>query len=149
MKYENICIKKLFPEGPYKHTINFRDCRMLSNFTGRHINYGSACIRKKQYIITDIFGSYYVIDSLNGKKINADAEINEFYETHIWENGVVCKIQPIVMPTKEQIKENKAKHAKASELLSQIEVKYGGVNNAEGTKEFLELQELLNVKEGD
>ncbi len=151
MIYENICIKKLFPEGPYKRTINFKDARMLSNFLGRHINYASACVRKNKYIITDIFGGYYVIASFNGRKVPADVdkELEEFYVTHIWKDGVVCKVPPIVMPTKEQVQEHKVKHLKVGELLSLIEVKYGGINNATNTKEFTQLQELLNVKEED
>lgn len=145
MNYESICIKKLFPEGPYKHTINFRDNHMLSNFLGRSINYASACIRKNKYIITDVFNNYYVITSFNGNKIPVDKEIQEFYNTHLWKDGVIYKVQPIVMPTKEQIQENKIRHIKVGKLLSLIQVKYGGVDNAEGTKEFLELQKLLNV----
>lgn len=151
MIYEDICIKKLFPEGPYKRTINFKNARMLTNFLGRSINYASACIRGNKYIITDIFGRYYVIASFNGRKVPAevDKELEEFYDTHIWEDGVVCKVQPIVMPSKEQVQEHKAKHLKVGELLSLIEAKYGGINNATDTKEFLELQKLLNVKEED
>ena len=52
-------------------------------------------------------------------------------------------------PTKEQTQENKIRHVKVGKLLSLIQVKYGGVFKAEGTKEFLELQKLLNVGSND
>lgn len=147
MKYRNISIKKLLSTGPYEHSMDFSNSRMLSNFLGRkYTNRVSAAIRNKQYIITDTLKNYYVITSYNGIEVHADKEIQNFYDNHVWKNGMALFQKPLVMPTQEQIKENKIRHAKVRKLLLLIQVKYDGVNNAEGTKEFSELQKLLNAE---
>lgn len=145
-RYRNIRIKKLLSTGLYEHSINFSDSTILNNFLGRSSNYIGGAIRKKRYIITDASKNYYVITSYNGVKINADKKIQNFYDTHVWKNGMVSFQRPLVMPTKDQIQEDKIRHVKVGKLLSLIQIKYGGVNNADGTKEFLELQKLLNVE---
>lgn len=145
MRYKNISIKKLLPTGPYKNPIIFDNSDSLNNYLGRNHAYTNASIRNEKYIITDIQKNYYVIVSYNGRKVNADKELQKFYDNHTWENGVASVTKPLVMPTKEQIQENKTKHVKVGKLLSRIQIKYGGLNKAEGTKEFLELQGLLNT----
>lgn len=149
MRYTNISIKALLATGPYEHSLNFRDSRMLTNFLGKSINYVSIFIKRKKYIITDKSKNYYVITSYNGNRVNADKEIQNFYNTHVWENGVVHTIEHLPMPTREQIQESKLRHVKTGKLLSLIQVKYGGVFEAEGTQEFLELQDLLNAGSDD
>lgn len=146
MIYKDISIKRILSTGLYKHSINFSDSNILNNFLGRSRNYTSAVIRKKQYIITDTLKNYYVITSYNGNKADVDKKIQDFYDTHIWKNGTIYAMKPLVIPTKEQIQENKIRHIKVGKLLSLIQVKYGGVDNAEGTKEFSELQKLLNTE---
>lgn len=148
MKYINISVKRLLSTGPYEHLLKFRDSRMLTNFLGKSsTTYVSATIRNKKYIITDTSKNYYVITSYNGNEVDVDKKIYNFYDTHVWKNGIChTMIKPLVMPTKEQIQENKIKHIKVGKLLSLIQVKYGGVDNAEGTKEFSELQKLLNAE---
>lgn len=145
MRYTNISIKKLLPTGPYKNQMNFSDSKMLSDFLGRSSTYVSAAIRNKKYIITDTLKNYYVIVSYNGNKVHADKKIQNFYDNHVWENGIISAMRPLVMPTKEQIQENKAKHVRVGKLLSRIQTKYGSLTNAESTKEFSELQGLLNT----
>lgn len=149
MRYTNISIKALLATGPYEHSLNFRDSRMLTNFLGKSINYVNIFIKRKKYIITDKSKKHYVIASYNGKRVNVDKEIQNFYHTHVWKDGVVHTIKPLPMPTKEQTQKNKIRHVKVGKLLSLIQVKYGGVFEAEGTQEFSELQDLLNVGSDD
>ena len=145
MRYKNISIKKLLPTGPCNNLINFANSGLLNDYLGRHFTYTSTSIHNKKYIISDIHKNYYVIVSYNDIKVNADKELQKFYDNRTWENGIVSVMKPLVMPTKKQIQENKTKHVKVGKLLSRIQIKYGGLNKAEGTKEFLELQELLNT----
>lgn len=148
MRYQNIRIKKLLSAGPCEHSIDFSDSRALCNFLGRRsrsTSYISGAIRNGQCIITDNSKNYYVIVSCNGIEVNADKKLQEFYDKHVWKNGVIAEIDPLVKPTKEQIQEDKIRHVKVGKLLSIIQVKYGDLVKADGTKEFLELQKLLNV----
>lgn len=144
-RYTNIRIRKLLSSGPSEHSINFHNSHMLANFLGRNKNYGSNFIKKKHYIITDTSRQHYVITSYNGIKVNADKELQKFYDNHVWQNGTAVFQRLLVMPTKEQIQEDKIRHVKVGKLLSLIQFKYGDLFKAEGTAEFLELQKLLNV----
>lgn len=148
MKYQNISIKKLLSTGPYEHPINFSDSSALRDFLGRKsTNYVSAAIRNKKYIITDTSTSknYYVVVSYNDYETDVDKKLQKFYDTHVWKNGMIAEIEPLVMPTKEQFQEDKIRHLKVGKLLSLIQVKYGDLVKAAGTPEFLELQKLLNA----
>lgn len=147
-KYKDIKIKKLLSTGPYEHSINFKNSTMLSNFLGRKNGTTriAAIIRNKQYIIADNLKNYYVIVSYNGIEVNIDEKLQKFYNNHIYKNGKFSFQRPLLIPTKEQVQESKIRHAIVGRLLSLIEIKYGGVDNAEGTKEFSELQKLLNTE---
>ena len=145
MKYKNISIKSLLSTGPDEHSINFHNSHMLGNFLGRSNTYGSQSIRKKRYIITDTSKNYYVIVSYNGNDVNTYKELQKFYDTHVWQNGIVSEVRILAMPTKEQIQKNNIRHVKVGKLLSLIQARYGDLVKAEGTQEFLELQKLLNV----
>ncbi len=150
MKYTNISIKRLASTGPSEHSTHFRDSRMLINFLGRKTTtYVSEAIRNRRYIIRDTSNNYYVIISYNGYQARVGRKLKKFYDSHAWKNGVTFETESLVMPTKEQTQENKIRHVKVGKLLSLIQVKYGGVFKAEGTKEFLELQKLLNVGSND
>ena len=149
MRYKNISIKALLAIGPYEHSLNFQDSRMLTNFLDRSVNYVSVFIKRKKYIITDKSKNYYVITSYNGNRVNVDKAIQHFYKTHVWKNRVIHTIEPLSTPTKEQTQKNKIRHVKVGKLLSLIQVKYGGVFEAEGTKELLELRKLLNGGSND
>lgn len=147
-KYKDISIKKLLSAGPCEYSINFSNSTMLSNFLGRKNGTTriAAIIRNKQYIIADNLKNYYVIVSYNGIEVHTDKKLQKFYNNHVYKNGKFLFQKKLVMPTKEQVQKNKIKHAIVGKLLSLIETKYGGVNNADGTKEFLELQKWLDAE---
>lgn len=54
-------------------------------------------------------------------------------------------MEPLVVPTNEQMQEHKTRNVKVGKLLSLIDIKYGDLVKADGTQEFSELQKLLNA----
>lgn len=146
-KYQDISIKKLLSTGPSKHPMKFSNSTMLRNFLKiKYTTPISQAIRSGKYIIADNSKNYYVIVSYNGIRVNADKDIQKFYDNHVWKDGKFSFQKALVIPSKEQSKENKIKHLKVGKLLSLIEIKYGGVLMAEGTQEFLELQKLIHAE---
>lgn len=146
MKYVNIIVKRLLSTGPSEHSAKFSDSRRLTNFLGKkNTTYVSSSIRNKKYIITDNLKNYYVITSYNGNKVNVDKKLQIFYDTHFWKNGIAHTMEPLVVPTNEQMQEHKTRNVKVGKLLSLIDIKYGDLVKADGTQEFSELQKLLNA----
>lgn len=60
-------------------------------------------------------------------------DITAFYDRHKFNNNY------------EQLKEKKAESLQRAELLRSIEIKYGGIDHAEGTPELNKLRELLGA----
>lgn len=151
-------IQELKEDGLSDEPIKFASYTELDKFTHRQSGYIYAVIkrskqgkRKRKYIISSpafehgrrVHGTYYVITKINGKKVAGEDDVRAFYLSHprIYPTAYM-KLTAPPKKSKEQLRYEKQRRR---HLLLTIDVKYGGLDKAEGTPELEELRELVGA----
>lgn len=155
-----LVIQELTEHGPAKETVQFRSYYTLDAFLGRNIGYVRQCIErglktrnarnmKRRFILESarLPKKFYLLISDNDMPLAQTRDITAFYDRHKFNHNY----EPIYAGpqqknlTPEQLKEKKAESLQRAELLRSIEIKYGGIDHAEGTPELNKLRELLGA----
>lgn len=152
-------ILELTRTGPVKETRRFPSYIVLDNFLDRRIGYTYDILKKSRmgkrtdkYIVSSTgehhrrHGTFYVVLKVNDKEVAGKKEIDAFYQTHS-RNGFqeVVKKPKLHRLTKETLEKAHEQKMKRRHLLLTIDVKYGGIDKAEGTPELEEFRELVGA----
>lgn len=151
-------ILELTRTGPVKETRRFPSYIVLDNFLDRRIGYTYGILKKSRmgkrtdkYIVSSTgehhrrHGTFYVVLKVNDKEVAGKKEIDDFYKTHR-SNGFQQAGKKPKRFTREMMQKAHERKLERRHLLLTIDVKYGGIDKAEGTPELEELRELIGVK---
>ena len=143
-------IKELKENGLSDEPIRFASYVELDNFLHRGDGYISYIVKKSQqgqrkakYVAISpsfeygrqVNRKYYIITKINGEKVTDFDDVKAFYLSH-----PSYQIRP--KKSKEQLHFEKERRR---HLLLAIDVKYGGIDKAEGTPELEELRKLVGA----
>ena len=151
-------IKELKEDGISDEPIEFPSYRELDKFLRRQDGYTCSVVKKskegkrrRKYIIgsptfeygRQAHGTYYVITKINGEKVANEDDVRAFYLSH-------PRIYPtaymnLTAPPKKSKETLRYEKQRRRHLLLTIDVKYGGLDKAEGTPELEELRELVGA----
>lgn len=151
-------MKELKEDGISDETLKFPSYREVDKFVHRGENYvygivkkSKQGLRKRKYIISSptfqygrqAHGTYYIITKINGEKAANEDDVRAFYLSHprIYPTAYM-KLTAPPKKSKEQLRYEKQRRR---HLLLTIDVKYGGLDKAEGTPELEELRELVGA----
>lgn len=152
-------IRELTKNGPAEKTIIFPSYLALDNFLDRRIGYTYDIIKKSRmgqrtdkFIVSSTgehhrrHGKFYAILKVNDEEVAGKKEIDAFYKTHS-RNGFqeVAKKPKLHRLNKEMLEKAHEQKMKRRHLLLTIDVKYGGIDKAEGTPELEEFRELVGA----
>lgn len=150
-------MKELKEDGLSDETLKFPSYREVDKFVHRGENYvygivkkSKQGLRKRKYIISSptfqygrrVHDTYYVIAKINGEKVTDFDDVKTFYLSHPSYQTAYMKLTAPPKKSKEQLRYEKQRRR---HLLLTIDVKYGGLDKAEGTPELEELRELMGV----
>lgn len=150
-------IRGLTKNGPAEKTIIFPSYLVLDNFLDRRIGYTYDIIKKSRmgqrtdkFIVSSTgehhrrHGKFYAILKVNDEEVAGKKEIDAFYKTHR-SNGFQQAVKKPKRFTREMMQKVHEQKMKRRHLLLTIDVKYGGIDKAEGTPELEELRELVGA----
>lgn len=152
-------MKELKEDGLSDETLKFPSYREVDKFVHRGENYVYGIVkkskegkRKRKYIISSptfqygrqAHGTYYVITKINGEKVTDFDDVKTFYLSHPW--SYQTAYMKLTAPTKKSKEQLRYEKQRRRHLLLTIDVKYGGLDKAEGTPELEELRELIGAK---
>lgn len=151
-------MKELKEDGLSDETLKFPSYREVDKFVHRGKNYvygivknSKQGLRKRKYIISsptfqygrEVNGTYYIITKINHKQVATMGDVRAFYLSHPSYQGGYMKAKAPQKKSKEQLMLEKQRRR---HLLLTIDVKYGGLDKAEGSPELEELRELIGAK---
>lgn len=151
-------MKELKEDGLSDETLKFPSYREVDKFVHRGENYvygivkkSKQGLRKRKYIISSptfeygrqAHATYYVITKINGEKVTDFDDVKAFYLSHPSYQTAYYKLTAPPKKSKDQLMLEKQRRR---HLLLVIDVKYGGLDKAEGSPELEELRELIGAK---
>lgn len=151
-------MKELKEDGLSDETLKFPSYREVDKFVHRGENYvygivkkSKQGLRKRKYIISSptfqygrqAHATYYIITKINHKQATDMSDVKAFYLSHPSYQDGYLKAKAPKKKSKEQLMLEKQRRR---HLLLLIDVKYGGLDKAEGSPELEELRELIGAK---
>lgn len=131
-----IIAKKITKEGISKE-MTFGSALLFDDFLGRPHGYTYSTYTHERFA-RSIDGTYYAIIYASKRRIITDQQIDDYYRDNFdatykseWSNEV--------------LERREDKHRRVYAVLRKINSKYKYLTQAEGTKEFKELQKLLGA----
>lgn len=137
-------------------TLKFSSLKQLDDYLGWYRSYSGTIIQKSKhgylrykYIIHDTREPrvYYLVWKIDGRIVATDEDVKRFYtgKMHKKKKSYV----PIKVPrlTPEELKQAQERKRERRRLLLLIDVKYGGIENAEGSWELKQLRDMIGATE--
>lgn len=147
-------IREFKEDGLDDTTLKFNSLKQLDDYLGWYRPYSGTIIQKSKhgylrykYIIHDTKEPrvYYLVWKIDGRIVATDDDVKRFYtgKVHKKKKSYV----PIKVPrlTPENLKQARERKRKRRRLLLLIDVKYGGIANAEGPWELKKLREMMGA----
>lgn len=140
-------------------TLKFSSLKQLDDYLGWwHRSYSGSIIQKSKhgylrykYIIHDTKEPrvYYLVWKIDGRIVATDEDVKRFYTGKMYKKKK--SYMPIKIPklSREDIYEAQERQKQRRRLLLLIDVKYGGIDHAEGTQELEELRQMIGAYEDE
>lgn len=149
-------IREFKEDGLDDTTLKFSSLKQLDDYLGWYRSYSGSIIQKSKhgylrykYIIHDTKEPrvYYLVWKIDGRIVATDEDVKRFYtgKMHKKKKSYV----PIKIPklSREDIYEAQERQKQRRGLLLLIDVKYGGIDHAEGTPELEEFRQMIGAYE--
>lgn len=151
-------IREFKEDGLDDTTLKFSSLKQLDDYLGWYRSYSGSIIQKSKhdvlrykYIIHDTKEPrvYYIIWKIDGRIVVTDEDVKRFYTGKMYKKKKTYMPMPIKIPrlTPEELKQAQERKRERRRLLLLIDVKYGGIENAEGTPELEELRQMIGAYE--
>lgn len=151
-------IREFKEDGLDDTTLKFSSLKQLDDYLGWYRSYSGSIIQKSKhdvlrykYIIHDTKEPrvYYIIWKIDGRIVVTDEDIKRFYTGKMYKKKKTY--MPIKIPklSREDIYEAQERQKQRRRLLLLIDVKYGGIDHAEGTPELEELRQMIGAYEDE
>lgn len=148
-------IREFKEDGLDDTTLKFSSLKQLDDYLGWYRSYSGTIIQKSKhgylrykYIIHDTKEPhvYYLVWKIDGRIVATDDDVKRFYIGKMHKKKK--SFMPIKVPrlTPEDLKQARERKRKRRRLLLLIDVKYGGIDKAEGTPELEELRQMIGAK---
>lgn len=135
-------------------TLKFSSLKQLDDYLGWYRSYSGSIIQKSKhgylrykYIIHDTKEPhvYYLVWKIDGRIVATNEDVKRFYTGKMYKKKK--SYVPIKVPklTPEELNQARERKRKRRRLLLLIDVKYGGIENAEGTWELKELRDMIGA----
>ena len=149
-------IREFKEDGLDDTTLKFSSLKQLDDYLGWYRSYSGSIIQKSKhgylrykYIIHDTKEPrvYYLVWKIDGRIVVTDEDIKRFYTGKMYKNKKTY--MPIKIPklSREDIYEAQERQKQRRRLLLLIDVKYGGIDHAEGSWELKKLREMIGANE--
>lgn len=149
-------IREFKEDGLDDTTLKFSSLKQLDDYLGWYRSYSGSIIQKSKhgylrykYIIHDTKEPrvYYLVWKIDGRIVATDEDVKRFYTGKMYKKKKTYV--PIKVPrlTPEELKQAQERQKHRRRLLLLIDVKYGGIENAEGTPELEELRQMMGAYE--
>ncbi len=136
--------------------LKFSSLKQLDNYLGWYRPYSGTIIQKSKhgylrykYIIHDTKEPhvYYLVWKIDGRIVATNEDVKRFYTGKIYKKKK--SYVPIKVPrlTPEELNQARERKRKRRRLLLLIDVKYGGVEKAEGSWELKQLRDMIGATE--
>lgn len=147
-------IREFKEDGLDDTTLKFSSLKQLDDYLGWYRSYSGTIIQKSKhgylrykYIIHDTREPrvYYLVWKIDGRIVATDEDVKRFYIGKMHKKKK--SFMPIKVPrlTPEDLKQARERKRKRRRLLLLIDVKYGGIANAEGTWELKKFREMIGA----
>lgn len=149
-------IREFKEDGLDDTTLKFNSLKQLDDYLGWYRSYSGSIIQKSKhdvlrykYIIHDTKEPrvYYIIWKIDGRIVVTDEDVKRFYTGKMYKKKKTY--MPIKIPklSREDIYEAQERQKQRRRLLLLIDVKYGGIDHAEGSWELKKLREMMGANE--
>lgn len=149
-------IREFKEDGLDDTTLKFSSLKQLDDYLGWYRSYSGSIIQKSKhdvlrykYIIHDTKEPrvYYIIWKIDGRIVATDEDVKRFYTGKMYKKKKTY--MPIKIPrlTPEELKQAQERKRERRRLLLLIDVKYGGIDHAEGSWELKKLREMIGANE--